>query len=93
MNRLNQVRPEVSFWSGQVHFELVPELVISHILPGMSSWTGDSRTVGAKQVAGRESERSADTSCIWLFVDGAERGKCAGWIVEAGLAAEASSTG
>ena len=68
--------------------------MISHIfLPGMSSWTGDSRTVGAKQVAGRESERSADTSCIWLFVDGAESGKCAGWIVEAGLAGEASSTG
>ena len=30
---------------------------------------------------------------IWLFVDGAERGKCAASNVEAELAAEATSTG
>ena len=58
--------------------ELVPGLMISHIfLPGMSSWTrpGTQERVGAKQGAGRDSERSADMSCIWLFVDGEERGK------------------
>jgi len=50
-----------------------PGLMISHIfLPGMSSWTrpGTQERVGAKQGAGGDSERSADTSCIWLFVDG-----------------------